>query len=207
MTDGHAMIDSLPYAEEVHQDYEEYALALIEDEMKQIEPRPLKKIPAIRFRAPMMKMEYMERVAGGEFSAREQLSYQPRKIVRPSSLVEWRTLALPQAKARYEAERIRGLILEAERDEAVMNWKAYNANVLEQMRAQWSEMLAGQKEAVEEVNFQRQQSQQNQYWPELEQLNTDYQQMLYRRNQLEHAIEGLRREATLSGKRKGAPMN
>jgi hypothetical protein len=209
MTDeNHVVIDSLPYVEELHQDYEDYALELIENEMKQIEPRPLKKMPVVRFRSPLMQAEYRDRViGGGEFKAREQQSYQLRRISRPTTLDEWRTLALPQAKSRFEAERIRGLILDAEKDEAVLNWKAYNDNVLEQIRDQWSNKLAGQKDAVEEVNFQRQQSQQNQYWPELEQLMTDYQQILYRRNQLEHAIEGLRREAKLTGKRKGGPSS
>jgi hypothetical protein len=63
------------------------------------------------------------------------------------------------------------------------------------MQAQWSRALSDQREGVEEINFQRQRSQQQQSGPELDQLNTDYQQMLYRRNQLEHSIEGLRREA------------
>ena len=201
------MIDSLPYVEDVHQDYEDYALTLIEDEMKQIEPRSLKMIPAVNFRTPLMKTEYRERVVAGEFQAREQQSYQQRNISRPSTLDEWRTVALPQAKSRFEAERIRASLLEAETDEAVLNWKAYNTIVLEQMRDQLSKTLAGQKEAVEEINFQRQQAQQKQYWPELQQLSIDYQQILYRRNQMEHAIEGVRREAKLVGKRKGAPAN
>ena len=208
MTDNtQVLIDSLPYVEEVHQDYEDYALTLIEDEMKQIEPRPLKMMPALHFRTPLMKAEYRERVVDGDFKAREPHSYQQRKIPRPSTLEELRTVALPQAKSRFEAERIRGSVLDAETEEAVLNWKAYNTIVLEQIRDQLSKTLAGQKEAVEEINFQRQQAQQNQYWPELQHLSTDYQQILYRRNQMEHAIEGLRREANLTGKRKGAPTN
>ncbi len=199
MTGTEVVLDSLPYVEAVHEDYEEYALSLIEEEMKQFPPRSLKKIDAIRFRTPMMKAEYLERIADGEFKPREERSYQPLKIARPSTLDEWREVALPQAKARFEAERIRGLILDAEKEEAVENWKAYNAQILENLRAQWSQALAEQKEAVEEINFQRQQAQQQQYWPEIDQLNTDYQQMLYRRNQLEHAVEGLRREAAQNG--------
>jgi hypothetical protein len=189
------VIDSLPYVEAVHEDYEEYALAMIEEEMKQFPPRPLKSIPAINYRTPMMKAEYSARVVENEFQPREERSYQPLKIARPSTLDEWREVALPQAKARLEAERLRGLVLEAEKEEAVQNWKSYNSELLEQMKAQWSRALSEQQEGVEEINFQRQRSQQTQYGPELDQLTTDYQQMLYRRNQLEHSIEGLRREA------------
>lgn len=195
MAQSAVILDSLPYVEAVHEDYEEYALSLIEEEMKQLQPRALKKLPPINFRTPLMKAEYTERVVDGEFKPREERSYQPLKIVRPTTLDEWRNVALPQAKARLEAERIRGLLLDAEKEEAVENWKAYNSQMLEGLRAQWANALVGRNDAVEEVNFQRQQAQQQQYWPEIVQLTTDYQQMLYRRNQLEHAIEGLRREA------------
>lgn len=195
MANSPVILDSLPYVEAVHEDYEEYALSLIEEEMKQLRPRKVTKLTPVNFRTPMMKAEYTERVVDGEFKPREERSYQPPKIVRPSTLEEWRNVAIPQAKARLEAERIRGLLLDAEKEEAVENWKVYNSQLLEGLRAQWANVLADRNDAVEEVNFQRQQSQQQQYWPELVQLTTDYQQMLYRRNQLEHAIEGLRREA------------
>lgn len=208
MERSNVVIDSLPYVEEVHQDYEDYALALIEDEMKQIKPRPLPKAPIMRFRSELMKTEYTERLVDGEFKPREDnISFHPRKISRPSTLDEWRSVALPQAKSRFEAERIRGLILDAEKDETVGNWKAYNSKVLEPMKAQWTNTLAGKKESVEEVNFQRQQSQHNQYGPELDQLTTDYQQILYRRNQLQHAIEGMEREARMTRKRKEASVS
>jgi hypothetical protein len=153
----------------------------------------------------MMKLEYTARVINNAYEPREEQSYQPPKIARPSTLDEWRTNALPQAKARFEAERIRGLILDAEKDEAVLNWKAYNSQVIDQLQAQWAKALADQREAVDEINYQRQSAQEQQYGPQLDQLNTDYQQMLYRRNQLEHAIEGLRREANLKRKRE-APL-
>ena len=104
MTNPAVVLDSLPYVEAVHEDYEEYALSLIEEEMKQLEPRPLKKLRPLHFRTPMMKAEYSERVVDGEFKPREEQSYQPLKILRPSTLEEWRNVALPQAKARLEQQ-------------------------------------------------------------------------------------------------------
>eukprot|EP00934_Nitzschia_sp_Nitz4_P008431 Nitzschia sp. Nitz4//scaffold39_size137210//107111//107704//NITZ4_003216-RA/size137210-processed-gene-0.125-mRNA-1//-1//CDS//3329550434//8421//frame0 len=187
--------DSLPYIEAVHEDYEEYGLALIEEEMQQTQPRVLRKLPDIRFRTPMMKAEYEARVVDGQYVKREDNSYHPLKIARPNSLDEWRSVAIPQAKAQFEAERLRGLLLDAEKDDAVAHWQTYNSQILAPLHAQVTATLASQREAVEDVNFQRQQLQQQQWAPELEQLNTDYQQMLYRRNQLEHANEGLRRES------------
>lgn len=192
------VLDSLPYAEAVHEDYEEYALAMIEEEMKLLQPRP-QKMPALQFRTPMMQREYETLVVDHQFVSRPERSFQPLKIARPTtSLEEWTTIAIPQAKTRFETERIRSMILEAEKEEAVPNWKDYNTS-LEHLESQWSTALERQREAVAEINYQRQQAQQQQLGPQLEQLNAEYQQALYRRNQLQHAIEGLRRQGISQG--------
>jgi predicted nucleic acid-binding Zn-ribbon protein len=85
------------------------------------------------------------------------------------------------------------LVLEAEKEEAVSNWKDYNT-ALEHLQAQASTALQKEREAVEEINYQRQQTQQQQLGPQLDELNLEYQQVLYRRNQLQHVIAGLRAE-------------
>ena len=190
------LFDSLPYVEGVHEDYEEYALSLIEDEMKVIQPRPLKKKMKKNpnFRTPLMHLEYETLVVDGEYRERPETRYQPLKIARPgpTALKEWE-IAIPEMKTRFETERVRSLVLEAEKEEAVANWKDYLA-YSELLQTELTAKLETQREAVEEINFQRQQTQQQQLGPQLDQLQTEYQQMLYRRNQLEHAIEGLRRE-------------
>ena len=194
------VLDSLPYVEEVHEDYEEYALALIDEEMKAITPRPLKKIPPLRFRTSTMKNEYETLVkTDGEtalFMPRSKVQlqlFQPAKIVKPTTIEQWeKSSAISQIKSRYESERIRGLVLEAKKEEEVINWKDYIAD-LDDLEAFWKNLLQKQHEAVEEINFQRERAQTQQVGPELDRLNEDYQQVLYRRNQLEHAIEGLRR--------------
>jgi hypothetical protein len=187
------VLDSLPYVEAVHEDYEEYALALIEEEMKQFNARSLKKMPPLQFRTPLMQHEYGTLIVDDQFVPRPERSFQPLKIARPTTLDEWKTTAIPQAKSRFEAERIRSLVLEAEKEEAVSNWKDYNT-ALEHLQAQASTALQKQREAVEEINYQRQQAQQQQLGPQLDQLSLEYQQVLYRRNQLQHAIAGLRGE-------------
>ena len=186
------IFDSLPYVEAVHEDYEEYSLALIEEEMKQFNPRMSANIPKVKFRSSMMEQEYKSLVVENQFLPREGNSFQPRKIARPeTSPSEW-VDSIKEARCRYEAERIRGLVLDAEKEEAAMNWKDFNA-ALERQKNEWSNALQKQSDIVEEINFQRQQQQQNQFGPELERLNLEYQQVLYRRNQLEHALEGYRR--------------
>ena len=209
-----AMLDSLPYAETVHEDYEEYALALIEEEMKVMEPRSMKKMAPLNFRTPTMQTEYetlvvTETTTGSnngtpasfvQARAKEQFQlFQPSKINKPSAVEDWKDndetsgTALSQIKSRYEAERIRGLVLEAEKEDGVASWKDYNAS-LDELAAFWTKLVKSEVETVEEINFRRQQAQTQQVGPEIDRLNQEYQQALYRRNQLEHTIEGLRRK-------------
>ncbi|KAL3918585.1 MAG: hypothetical protein SGILL_004163 [Bacillariaceae sp.] len=203
------ILDSLPYIETVHADYEEYALAMIEEEMQSSKPRALPRIPPMRFRTSLLQEEYdglelvedesdCQRIVSN--FRRQQgggNSFQPLKIVRPTNLEEWKTHALPQMKSRFEAERIRGVVLEAEKEEGVKIWKDYNANV-DGVKEFWSQALKQSTEKVEEINFQRQEAQGQKFGPELGRLDQEYQQALYRRNQLEHSIEALRREAVSS---------
>ena len=51
---------------------------------------------------------------------------------------------------------------------------------------------------VEEINFRRQQGQTQQVGPEIDRLNQEYEEALYRRNQLEYAIEGIKRETSIN---------
>ena len=199
------LLDSLPYVETVHEDYEEYALALIEEEMKASVPRSLKKMPPLNFRTSMMQKEYESLIVkdGGvegtliavQRPKEQLLSFQPKKIVKPTTIEEWNdSNAIEQAKSQFESERIRSQVIEVEKEEGVANWKDHITS-LDKLVSFWTKSLQKQAEIVEEINFQRQQSQEKQTGPELERLNQDYQQALYRRNQLEHTIEGLRRES------------
>mmetsp|Transcript_4026 Transcript_4026/g.9136 ORF Transcript_4026/g.9136 Transcript_4026/m.9136 type:complete len:245 (-) Transcript_4026:51-785(-) len=206
------LLDSLPYAETVHEDYEEYALALIEEEMKAIAPRSMNKIAPINFRTQTMQTEYetlvVQRNADDSDTPesfvrsrpKEQLNFfQHKKISKPKTIEEWKdkskngSNALSEIKSRYEAERIRGLVLEAEREEGVAIWKDYNKS-LDESAAFWTKSLKCEVDKVEEINFRRQQAQTQQVGPEIDRLNQQYEQALYRRNELTHAIEGLRRK-------------
>jgi hypothetical protein len=201
------LLDSLPYIESVHEDYEEYALALIEEEMKGITPRPMKKMAPVRFRTSLLQNEYqtlewVQQESTGEDQTQQWVvmntqrssqdnhnMFQPVKVVPPTRVDEWPSShALSQMKSRYESERLRGLSLEVELQEAISNWKDYNIH-LDQWKLYWTRMLQERKDAVEEINFQRQQMQTQHVGPEINRLAQEYQQVLYRRNQLQHAIE------------------
>lgn len=202
---GDLLLYSLPYVESVHEDYEEYALALIEEEMKAISPHYLKKIPPLNFRTSIMEKEYEsitdKKSLNTNSNSQQQPCYRSRKIAKPTSIEEWMTdagrNAVEQAKSLYEGERIRGMVLEAEKEECVAIWKDYISNLDDRLK-RMKDCADKQVEIVEEINFQRQQAQERQFWPELEQLNQEYQQALYNRNLLEHRLEALRRRGIRS---------
>eukprot|EP00980_Cylindrotheca_fusiformis_P028037 scaffold22577_cov122-Cylindrotheca_fusiformis.AAC.16 len=185
------ILDSLPYVDSTHEDYEDYALALIEEEMKLLPTQLGDRVAPVRFRSVLMRQEYNSLIVENEFRARQALSFQPEKIARPGTDEEW-IVGLKNIKSRHESERIRGMILEASKEEAVSIWKAYNTG-LQCHKVFWESAFQKEKETVEEINYQRQQTQQHQLGPQLGSLEADYQQALYRRNQLAYAIEAQRR--------------
>lgn len=174
--------DSLPYIETLHEDYKDYALALIEEEMQQFRPQKVARVPPIVFRSPFMKHEVESLSDGKEYKPRVAIAFGAEKDV-----------SLSETKIQFEAERIRSLILEAEKAEAADVWRGYN-NTIQLLNNRWSNSLKVNAEIVEEINYQRQQAQQNQLGPILERLNLEYHQAVYRKNQQEHAIEALRRK-------------
>ena len=122
------LLDSLPYVETVHEDYEEYALALIEEEMKASVRQSLKKMPPLNFRTSMMQKEYESLIVkdGGvegtlisvQRPKEQLLSFQPKKIVKPTTIEEWNdSNAIEQAKSQFESERIRSQVIEVEKEE------------------------------------------------------------------------------------------
>ena len=240
---------SLPYCttlvDQTHEDYEQYALSLIEEEMKQIQPRPLQRdMKELKFRTQLMKQEYttlFQKNPNGEGEGEAQdenddeeddthkLVYVPRKNVtvadfdtppppkRPKLddakndaekaqiIKEWKLQALSYARSKYEAERIRSINLDVEKHVSTgnsggggSNWKRYIEQTLHDMEVQYSNIVTNQREAVDEINYQRQSSQERMYGPQLEQYYTEYQQLLYKRNTLQYNIfaEELKKEVS-----------
>ena len=76
-------------------------------------------------------------------------------------------------------------------------WKDYCTS-LDEIAEFWKKMLEKEIEAKEEINFRRQELQTQQFGPEIDRLSQEYQQVLYRRNQLQHAIEGMKRKREIT---------
>ena len=192
-------MDSLPYVDAVQDDYERYALSLIEDEMKVTLRQPrrsdLETLPPIHYRTPAMKHEYQRFSSSDGKAAPLQIQSNNNKAIDPpegENVQAWRT-AVQQARVGYESERARSMALEVKKDAgAALLWKGFNGS-LDQDAAAIRAALAAQRQTVEQINLQRSEDQQT-AGKQLHILTTQYQTALERRFQLQQATVKLEQE-------------
>lgn len=183
------VIDSLPYVDAVHEDYEQYALSLIEEEMKNMKPPKLKPLPPLKFKSDVLGNDY------------ETLSKHPdrkfelsNRSQEPSeqTIEAWRK-AVQDSRAEYEAERQRSVVLEIEKSEAsVYQWKQYGT-MLENLQKESSAHVDAGKAAVDKLNAERQQHQEK-VGHTLHLLNSQWQGAMQKRFQLQVATRDLERQ-------------
>jgi pre-mRNA-splicing factor SPF27 len=208
--ESNVVLDALPYVDPVNEDYEQYALALIEEEMKaHAATTSVKKAPPVHFRTELMKQEYQElstsasdNIAGdnadgadGQGPKRRPEQRQRAAVVEPVSPPAagqdpeaWKQ-AVQTARIAYEAERIRSDLLELEKDglgSSAQMWKVYN-ELLSQSQAVLQQALSTQRQSVEDINLSRQQDQQ-QCGRKLEVLTTQYHELVHKLFQLKQAV-------------------
>jgi len=221
INDGTKVVfDSLPYIDQIHPDYEDYAMALIDEELQKassdaMHPRVQEmesKQPSggssaddnSSNRTDILNKEYQTLIVDGEYKSRNHLKIvdQLSKGTAPGmqdedgmdvegdddDVIRKQRKAVRHARARYEAERLRHLTLEAEKGESTKQWKACVDGWLKGVQVGQEASLKRQRDAVEEVNFQREQLQAQDFAPQFQELEDDYRQSVHRRNQYEHAM-------------------
>jgi hypothetical protein len=190
-----AMMDSLPYVDVVHEDYEQYALALVEEEMKNSKAPDLpSKLPDINFRSVLMEKEYQRFVdTDGKPKLTKWNATNVATVPEDDDDMEAWQAAVGQARSEYEAERTRSMSLEARKDAgAVVLWKGFNEH-LDKDLASRQEALHKQRELVEQINLKRSEDQQKD-GKQLHILTDQYQSAVERRFQLQQAIVALEQE-------------
>jgi pre-mRNA-splicing factor SPF27 len=206
---SNVVFDALPYIDAVNEDYEQYALALIEEEMKaHPATTSVKKAPPVHFRTELMKQEYQELYSSasndndndndktdtGEQKRRPEQRQRTVVVAPVSPPAEgqdpeaWKQ-AVQTARIAYEAERIRSDLLELEKDglgSSAQMWKVYN-ELLSQSQGVLQQALSTQRQLVEDINLSRQQDQQ-QSGRKLEVLTTQYDELVHKLFQLKQAV-------------------
>lgn len=188
------ILDALPYIDPVHEEYEQYALALIEEEMKAHPATAVKKVKAVNCRTEVMSKEYQEQSASGGSLERPALHNNNSSAVSaPQGAAAkdpdaWKQ-AVQEARIAYESERIRSVLLELEKGgvgSSLQNWKAYN-ELLAKSQELFQQALETQQRSVEDLNHGRQKNQQES-GRQLEVLTRKYQELLHKLFQLKRAV-------------------
>lgn len=186
------VLDSLPYIDPIPpEDYEQYALALIEEEMqRQQQPPTLAELAPVNFGTTLFQSEY-EQVSKGNPLEPLVLPSPPEDVSNcndKNSLME----AVQQARVAYEKERIRSMTLQIDNETGVSRWKQWNDSVLTPLLQQNQEMLEQQKLSVEQINARRQEQQQR-VGKRLHVLETQYRDLVQKRLKLQEAIASIER--------------
>ena len=161
--------------------------------MQKFQPRALpRKMPPLKCRTELMQTEFDTLVQDNNYVPRKDPVSFVKPIATPKT-VEEATEAVKLARSRLEAERMRGVLIDVEKEDAVEGWKQHLQD-LQQVQQKWSKLLESERGQVEEINFQRQQAQQQQVGPQLSELDQRYNEELYQRNTKQYQIIGMRRE-------------
>ena len=186
------VLDALPYVDPVNEDYEQYALALIEDEMNKIKAPKSIPVPPVRFRTELMREEYGQRTCRSEPFQPIDFSSTVSPPKNNKNVEAWKE-AVQKARLAYESERLRGILLELDKEGlSAAQWKQYNA-LLAASQEFSQKILSEQRETVDEINLRRQQSQQ-QSGQELRVLTTQYESLVQKLHQLKQAISELEQQ-------------
>ena len=193
------MLDALPYIDPVNEDYEQYALALIEAEMKQTRTAPQHPLLAdkpLNLRTQIMK-DSMERQQQDRGKL-ETTTFPDRVVVPPpdddnNSVQAW-THAAQQARIAYESERLRAVQLEVDKEESSSQWQRHLRTVVQPQHEAVQQQLRAQRQIVEEINHARQTEQQEVYGRQLQVLTAQYEELVQRQMQLKLAVARLEEE-------------
>jgi Breast carcinoma amplified sequence 2 (BCAS2) len=186
------VIDSLPFIETLHEDYEEYALFLVDDEMKRMVPPKVDSLAPLKFRSQLLKHDFETLSANSSRNdlPPELVDLEIRATEPLEDTVEaWRQ-AVRAARAEYETERQRSVVLEIEKSDAsTYQWKRYGT-MLEAIHKDEQTTMMAAKEAVDVINATRQINQEK-VGHTLHLLTSQFHAAVHKRFQLLSAISNL----------------
>jgi hypothetical protein len=174
-------MDSLPYIDLPNdEEYESYALSLIQEEMDRRRPPP----PPQQLAVPPASALPL-RPTGDPLSEQKLAP-----LSDASSSLADHFAALSRARRNYESERLRQLTLsESEPEE----WKMYNDTVLVKSAIAWQSHAAHQRSLVDDINHHRKIWQEQSLLPQLMTAERHYNELVQKNLQLRSAIRMERR--------------
>jgi hypothetical protein len=213
------VFDSLPYVESVHEDCKQYAMALIEDEIKkktttvesQLSPHPhlLPLLQELPLRNAHLEKEYNDRILRSSHPTTttteqsdslpiippdENSDNNPNTTTTSSTVTEWQD-AVRKAKLAYEKERLRSFYLDLQDHSE----KLYNETILDPQHVAYRRRIETQTQTIHQINAQRK-AQQTEMGHQLSVvLQTQYHELIEKHRALKLAICPLERELLEQG--------
>lgn len=214
-------LDSLPYIDNIHPDYEAYALTLIEEEMQAMGnneasappteesllghlPNPLgstgeaNSIPSFKSSKPnhtLNRNEYESLVSRNGQPRQDKTDYkQKMSAIQPTttSAAEWKE-AIQKAKMELEYERLRMVNVELQSEYESSLWK-YQTKKVESISECIKAKLTKQKMNVDQINAKRQDLQTAKAAPKLHVLSQKWDEGINRVKVLSKGVDKLRME-------------
>ena len=208
----HVVLDSLPYIDHIHPDYEAYALTLIEEETQTMEPSPhalrhlqnplqgedAQATPLFKYsKVGLNAAEFDALIARGGQARSDEIDFSESIISqryepKSDSLDEWEK-AIEKCKVELEYERLRlvNAELQAEFDTSV--WREHSAG-LDSLLKQMTKKLDDQKLKVDQINAKRKEMQEENGAPKLSALNQRWDELIRKNSHLSNAIANLEME-------------
>lgn len=205
------VLDSLPYIDHVHPDYEAYALDLIEEEMNHIEPNPhalrhlrnplegedASKTPLFQFSIGGLNVREYDDVVAREGQPRKDIidyinSVQSQLPKDESSVQDW-TNSMDKAKIELEYERIRLVNAELQAEFETSIWKEHSVS-LDIYTKVMNDNLTNQKLKVDQINANRKEIQETDGAPKLLVLDRRWIELIRKNSHLSQAIGYLEAE-------------
>lgn len=194
--------DALPYVDAVQDDYEQYATALIQEELDQSRNRhtvpELKPVTRSAALAQAIEDRGQETEANDtticNFSSRYDLKRPPDK----APAAEWKR-AVRRLRTAYEVERQRSLALQVLKPETnqVIRQHKNHSSAMAGFLSQDQEVLASKRHETDAINRQRLESQQLIHDKQLHRLELQYHQLVQKQVHLRTAVQELEKELQL----------
>jgi hypothetical protein len=200
-------LDSLPYIDQVHPDYEAYALTLIEEEMQSMTPpEPVtyshESVPEFKSRTSsngLNQSEYKSLVDRNGQPRKDNTDFCKIMKIRsaaPSesdgSVADWQ-YSVQYAKTELEHERIRQTNLDLENEFSSSLWK-HHVQILERSAIATDNELQAQLLKVDQINAQRKEMQEVQAMNQLGKLNYRWEELIKNNQHLMMGVGELEKE-------------
>ena len=197
------LLDALPYIDDFPEDYESYALSLIDEEMKSMEPTqhlspsPIASEP--RLLKPLSRLEYQRlvardgqpRPASESFRSRGSGPLQPPAQPLIHDEHAWK-MCLRSAKIEFESQRSRQLNLELQQYYEPDQWRLY-ALQLSKQEERMNKRSEQQQLSVDTLNIQRKDMQEKGA-NKLKRLSQQFNELIQRNHRLQSATLDLEQE-------------